>query len=288
MTSALPPFAVLIPSKGRADQWRKTLDKMPFLNCPDVFLGVETKERAAYLDACCAAGPWRGRIVTYDNPAGSVAVAREHLRVAAMEFSYGFFVVTDDNARYTQESLANLVGASRALNMSSTLRVMAGYHNTAVHFDRGKIKYATTTQGYRTYPSVAMIFQCYPRELYEAYTYPPDSYGLDDRHFSLWALTKGAEFRVCMDAPFTKTRYQAGGQGPLDARAMKTGLAIARLATDFPNLVGAVGTLRIPWQFLLDARAAGQMTGTRLVGGAMRKERDLQRPTVVVRVRRKK
>jgi hypothetical protein len=135
-----------------------------------------------------------------------------------------------------------------------------------------------------------MIFQCYPRDLYEPYVYPDEAFGLDDRHYYLWLLNRGhANFRVCMDAPFTKSRYQEGGQGPVDMRAEKNGKAIARLAKDFPKLVGAQGTLRIPWQLLIDAAAnGGIITADRLPGGAMRKESTLQKKPPVVMIRRKK
>lgn len=259
-------YAVLIPSKGRPGVWGKALQKMPWLNHHDTYLGVETEEQADYL-------PFRlnCKFVVYDNPLGSVAVAREKLRRHTTG-RYDYFVVTDDNAVHKSEAaLHNLV---RACAEYPANVVMAGYHNTASHFDRGKIGKATEVNGLRSYPGVAMIFQCYPDTFYSRYVYPEQSFGLDDRHFSLWALKNGMDFRVCMDAPFTKTRYQEGGQGPVEIRARKTGLAIARLASDFPEYVGAVGTLRIPWQFLLDARAHG-MTANRLVGGSMRKENTL-------------
>lgn len=268
-------YAVLIPSKGRSAQWAKALAKMPWLNSTDTFLGLERVEAAGYPSSNCT-------LVQYSNPRGSVAYARERLRITAtITGLYDYYVVTDDNAAHkSSDVLNNLVRAAHEYPALGHI-IMAGYHNTAVHFDRGKIGKAKTVNGLRSYPGVAMILQCYEHRLYNRYEYPWDSYGLDDRHLALWALKQGYGFRVCMDAPFTKSRYQEGGQGPVEVRAVKTGLAIARLAADFPEYVGAVGTLRIPWQFLLDAREAGGMTANRLVGGAMRKENTLNKKIIV-------
>lgn len=286
-------FCTLIPTKGRADMMRKMFTKMPWLVSLDTILGIEVGERKAYAEALA---PYWGKIQVefYRNPTGSIAVAREYLRAGAMEQGFDYYVVTDDNAVHrSEEGLHNLVKATHACKDLYGPGPVAGFHNTAPHFDRGKIgKAVTLGNGLRVYPAVAMIFQCYPHSLYSEYRYPADAYGLDDRHFFLWCLSKGVtQYHVCMDAPYTKSRYQEGGQGSLDARAMKTGLAIARLATDFPKMVGAVGTLRIPWQFLIESISkGGQFRGTRLVGGAMRKEASLQSTGTVrlkVKVKRK-
>lgn len=282
------PFCVLIPTRGRPDILAKTLKKMPFLDSPGVFFGVQRDEHAAYE---CVHGLTKAKVVLYSNPVGSVAVAREHLRrhavtaTAAPRWQYA--VVTDDNATYSMESLNSLVAAAAAYQRFVNGRpvVMAGMHNTAPHFDRNLIAKKITVDRFTTYPNVAMIYQCYPMELFARYTYPADAYGLDDRHFFLWAISQGVrDFRVCMDAPFTKSRYQKGGQGSIDERAQKCGHAIARLATDFPRYVGATGTLRIPWQFILESEAAGGMHGAdRLVGGSMRKETTILKSRVTIR-----
>lgn len=277
-------FCVLIPSRGRAELLAKTLGKMPWLTGHDVIIGVENKEWDKYRSIIYGA---RVGTFTYDNAQGSVAVAREALRRHAMSMSYDYFVVTDDNALHKSEAaLHNLV---RACAEYPTPCIMAGMHGTAVHFDRGKIGKANIVHGLTSYPAVAAIFQCYPRALYKDYVYPPDAYGLDDRHYYLWLLSQGhTEFRVCMDAPFTKSRYQHGGQGNLNERARKCGLAIARLASEFPSFVGAMGTLRIPWQHIIKTvDDGGTITGNRLVGGSMRKESTLQHSTRLT-IRRKR
>lgn len=284
MKSGDIPFCVLIPSRGRADILRKTLMKMPFLNAKGVYFGIEHREVEAY-QAVLLVGAPESKVVVYHNPTGSVAVAREALRkIAVGAGKWRYAVVTDDNATYTEQSLQNLVAATAEYTrFFSRACTMAGMHNTAAHFDRNLITKKMKVGGYFSYPNVAMIYQCYPMSLYKDYVYPEDAYGLDDRHFYLWAITQGIrDFRVCMDAPFNKSRYQPGGQGSLEERAEKCGHAIARLATDFPRMVGSTGTLRLPWQAIL-TMADGNWTGDRLVGGAMRKETAVIRKTLRIK-----
>jgi hypothetical protein len=222
------------------------------------------------------------KIAIYENPLGSVAVAREQLRRIAVLHRYAYYVVTDDNAVHRNEqALHNLVQC--AAEWPTKPVIVAGMHNTAIHFDRTKLHQKEIVNGITSYPTVAMMFQVYDHDLYKTYTYPEDAYGLDDRHLVLWAISKGVrEFRVCMDAPFTKSRYDkkkgevAGGQGTIPERMQKCGLAIARLAEDFPTYVGATGTLRIPWSFILDMVSG--YTADRLVGGAMRKAEAIVSP----------
>lgn len=275
-------YCVLIPSRGRAELLGRGLSKMPWLDDPDTIIGYEAKEHEMY-QPIFRQYP-NCRTIRYANPMGSVAVAREHLRAYAVKEGYDWYVVTDDNAIHkSQMAVHNLVRC--AAEWVGQPVIVAGMHNTAMHFDRGKVLSQTMVNGLSSYPSVAMIFQTYPHAVYAAYQYPEDAYGLDDRHFFLWCIARGIkEFRVCMDAPFTKTRYQKGGQGSIEERMEKTGQAIARLALDFPRLVGATGTLRIPWQFLLSMQD-GSVTADRLVGGSMRKENALLKPKATVRRR---
>jgi len=276
-----PRFCVLIPSRQRVDVLRKSLQKMPWLNNRETIIGIERKELDAYTAMLAKTAPLVA-ISSYDNPTGSVAVARECLRLVAVAYGYDYYVVTDDNAVHRDEqSLRNLVRCS--MDWPTKPVIMAGMHNTAPHFDRTKIGQKRTVNGLTSYPTVAMMFQVYDHALYSQYSYPPDAYGLDDRHLVLWAISKGVrEFRVCMDAPFTKSRYDKqkgeviGGQGSIPERMVKCGLAIARLATDFPRYVGATGTLRIPWTFVLDMESGH--TADRLVGGAMRKAEAIVTP----------
>lgn len=267
---------VLIPSYNRPSVLLRNLRKMPFLNMPNTLFAVHSDEWWKYTD-CRRTAPRAGWIEV-KNPSGSVAVMREALRRTALradnlghpDIPIQYYVVTDDNATYSEESLDHLVTCARTFPRRPC--TVAGMHNTAPHFDRRAIEQTKEEHGgVASYAVVSMMFQCYPRDLYEKYRYPPDAYGLDDRHFYLWAIDQGVrEFRVCMDAPFNKARYQEGGQGTVIQRALKNGRAIARLATDFPDLVGAAGTLRIPWQLILGMKAGS--IPDRLAGGSMRTE----------------
>jgi hypothetical protein len=254
---------------------------MPWLNTRHTCIGFERKESDAYIAMLSKTAPL-AKIAIYENPLGSVAVAREQLRRIAVLHRYAYYVVTDDNAVHrSEQALHNLVQC--AAEWPTKPVIVAGMHNTAIHFDRTKLHQKEIVNGVTSYPTVAMMFQVYDHDLYKTYTYPEDAYGLDDRHLVLWAISKGVrEFRVCMDAPFTKSRYDkkkgevAGGQGTIPERMQKCGLAIARLAEDFPTYVGATGTLRIPWSFILDMVSG--YTADRLVGGAMRKAEAIVSP----------
>lgn len=269
-------FAVCIPSRGRPDTLRKTFEKMPFLDSPDTFIGYEGAEELQYGPLLSHTSVYQ---LKYENPNGSVAQAREFLRqeIVTRASTYRYVVVTDDNARYTREALHNLVATAATLPRRADpfghWNIVAGMHNTAPHFDRGRLHTEETHGGYRSYQQFGMIFQVYPMGLYLDYKYPVDAYGLDDRHLILWALNAGLPeraFRVAMDAPFNKARYQPGGQGTPQERALKCGKGIARLASDFPLFVGAAGTMSIKWRTLLALRDG--LTVDRLAGGAMRKE----------------
>jgi hypothetical protein len=282
-------FCVLIPSRQRAPVLTKTLRKMPWLNTPDTYIGVEQQEMPLYLPMLKGIAP-KVNIVTYENKYGSVAVAREQLRQHTIDKHYTHYVVTDDNAIHASEqALYNLVRCAAEWSIQPV--IMAGMHNTAVHFDRNKIQQRVVINGLASYPTVAMMFQVYAHSLYKAYEYPDNAFGLDDRHLALWAIQQGVrQFRVCMDAPFTKSRYAKkdgivqGGQGTIEERMEKCGWAIGCLARDFPRYVGAMGTLRIPWSFLLDMESGH--TADRLVGGAMRSSDAIVRRRVQVRVRK--
>jgi hypothetical protein len=258
---------------------------MPFLKSPDTFLGIEFNELMDYKTALLGSDV---TVVSYKNPTGSVAVARECLRqevVSQRRADYRYVVVTDDNARYSQESLFTLVSTAATLPVQPC--IVAGMHSTAMHFDRGRLHTQETHCAFRSYQQFGMIFQCYPMGLYREYTYPPDAFGLDDRHLILWALHRGLPeraFRVAMDAPFTKARYMAGGQGTPLERAVKCGKGIARLASDFPLFVGATGTLPIKWRTALALRDG--LTVDRLAGGAMRKESALIQKKLTIKRRK--
>jgi hypothetical protein len=214
--------------------------------------------------------------VFYHNPMGSVSFARQQLKCHAdMNHGHRLYIFTDDNAVFTEKSLHTLIKSFDAFkNENKRPCVMAGAHSTSEHFDRYSRKKMQTHKGTRSYPQPSMIFYCVEQRTCKDYIFPHDTYGLDDRHFFLWLMkNKIRDFRVCPDAPYSKSRYQKGGQGTIDERMEKCGRAIEIIARDFPKWAGSTGTLRLPWKLILDS--IDGKTPDRLSGGAMRSETEL-------------
>lgn len=269
-------FAVLIPSRGRAALLAKTFRRMPFLINTDTWIGIQYDQLDDYRPILTSTL----RVSKFNNDEGSVGIAREYLRSDALASgaNYDFFVMTDDNAKYTEDALYKLVRATAECQRIEKHPVfMAGMHGTAPHFDRGAIeKTKHTVAGLQLYRNVGAIFHCVDTAWMASYEYPPDCFALEDRHLFMTAISRGdTDFRICMDAPFTKTRYQEGGQGDIKKRMWNCGRSIERLARDFPEYVGAKGTFPTPWQFIISM--ANGATADRLVGGAMRKGESIAR-----------
>lgn len=283
--------AVLIPSRGRPEILAKTLAKMPFLNDRHTWIGIQDDEWEDYRKAINKV--WLPvtqhlRFVKIRNPDGSVAVARESLRRAAIGYGpYDWYVATDDNARYSAASLNALVQSAEAWRLKTKkVTFVCGLHSTAPHFDRNLIIRKETVDGWTTYPGINFIFHAIPHAWYAKYSYPPGCFALEDRHMMLSAINAGhTEFRVCMDAPYSKSRYQAGGQGNIDKRRWNCGRSIEQLAHDFPLDVGVRGTFPLPWQMIMKLRSGAVVD--RLMGGAMRKESELERRVLKVKVRKR-
>ena len=254
-------YAVMIPTKGRSDRIQKGFRKMPFLNDGRVYVGVEHREIEDY------------KSFMDENP--KVSFARQQLKCSAdMNHSHRSYIFTDDNAVFTETSLHSLLNAHKDCTTDTAPCVMAGAHSTSAHFDRHRRKLMETHNVTQSYPQPAMIFYCVSTEVCKDYIFPHDTFGLDDRHFFLWLMSKGIrDFRVCPDAPYTKSRYQKGGQGTIQERMLKCGRAIEKISRDFPEWAGSSGTLRLPWQLILDTLSG--KTPDRLAGGAMRSETKL-------------
>ena len=266
-------YAVMIPTKGRSDRIQKGFRKMTFLNDGRVYVGIEHRETEDYkffMDENPLVN-----YVFYHNPEGSVSFARQQLKCSAdMDYSHRSYIFTDDNAVFTETSLHTLLNAHKDCTTDITPCVMAGAHSTSEHFDRNRRKLMEIHGETRSYPQPSMIFYCVSQNVCKDYIFPHDTFGLDDRHFFLWLMSKGVRnFRVCPDAPYTKSRYQKGGQGTIEERMMKCGRAIEKIARDFPAWAGSSGTLRLPWQLILDTLSG--KTPDRLAGGAMRSETKL-------------
>ena len=267
-------YAIMIPTKGRADRIQKGFKKMPFLNDWRTYIGIEHREIDDYQEFMDENSDCH--YVFYHNPMGSVSFARQQLKCHAdMNHGHRRLIFTDDNAVFTEKSLQMLLKSYDAYKrLTKRPCVMAGAHSTSVHFDRNSRKEMETHHGYQSYPQPAMIFYCVGQRDAGNYVFPSDTYGLDDRHFFLWLMKQGVrDFRVCPDAPYSKSRYQKGGQGTIDERMEKCGRAIEKIARDFPKWAGSTGTLRLPWKLILDS--IDGKTPDRLAGGAMRSETKL-------------
>jgi hypothetical protein len=266
-------YTVMIPTKGRSDRIVKGFRKMTFLNNDRVYVGIEHREIEDY-KIFMDENPLVN-YVFYHNPEGSVSFARQQLKCSVdIHGVYQQYVFTDDNAVFTEASLHTLLNAHSDCTTDKASCVMAGAHSTSEHFDRNRRKLMETHRTTRSYPQPSMIFYCVSQRLCKDYIFPHDTFGLDDRHFFLWLMSKGVRnFRVCPDAPYTKSRYQKGGQGTIEERMSKCGRAIEKISRDFPKWAGSSGTLRLPWQLILDTLSG--KTPDRLAGGAMRSETQL-------------
>lgn len=235
-------YAVLIPSKGRADGLMKTLEKQSFLNRDTTYIGVQHDQRKMY-------APVRERFnrirwISFQNPQGSGCVAREALRATAVADGYDRYVPTDDNARYTEESLENLIRASVVYPVQPC--IVSGFHGTAPHFDAGKIKKAKEYGGLHFYEKWGAIFWAIPHSVYSRMSYPADGGRMDDRFVSFAALRLGCkDWVVCMEAPYTKPTGTKGGYSAA-GRTKMMGQSIVRLATDYPEFMEKI-VISFPW-----------------------------------------
>jgi hypothetical protein len=237
-------YAVLIPSKGRPDALLKTLRAQPFLNRPSTFIGIEHKEFSKYKKVVKKFS--RISWVRYDNPWGSGTLAREELRKVATAKRFDRYVVTDDNTRYSEESLKNLVRASHVYPEQPC--IVAGAHGTAEHFDAGRIKRTLETHdGLRFYKKRSAMFWCLPHSFYSKMNYVVDGGCMDDVQVTFAAFDMNIFVQVvCLDAPFQKKRYQGGGYGSIAERVKKVGLAIQRFARTHPEYMEKV-RVTFPW-----------------------------------------
>lgn len=237
-------FAVLIPSKGRPEELRKTLEAQPFLNRPNTFIGIEEEERKKYLKVRLAFPHiiW----ITYINGVQSGTFAREMLRREAVRVGFSRYVVTDDNTRYTETSLLSLVRASLIYPVQPC--IIAGMHGTAEHFDSGRIKGTMEVhRGLRFYKKRSAMFWVLPHSFYSKMRYIIDEGCMDDVQVTFAAFRMGITNQmVCMDAPFSKARYKPGGYGTISERVRKVGIAIQRFAKYYPEYMGKV-RVTFPW-----------------------------------------
>jgi hypothetical protein len=251
-------YAVLIPSKGRPEELRKILTAQEFLNRPSTYVGIEKQESSAYRKIREEFS--RIHWVRYTNPWQSGTFARESLRRIATDVGYERYVVTDDNTRYSETSLENLVRASYVYPVQPC--IIAGVHGTAEHFDAGRIKNTLETHdGLRFYKKRSAMFWCLPHEFYSQMKYTIDEGCMDDVQVTFAAFDHGITAQmVCMDAPFSKARYKPGGFGGIGERVRKVGIAIQRFAKTHPAYMEKV-RVTFPWT-QIEKKLEGDDDGT--------------------------
>jgi hypothetical protein len=281
-------FAVLIPSRGRWNELAKTFIKQPFLNASNVYIGIENREKVNYEAAMDSGALWhKTNVILFDNPDNFIGVAREHVRKAAVKRGYDDYVITDDNTHYTEQSLHNLVLARREYPQQPC--IMAGSHGTAAHFHKKVIeKEATKVGRFTSYPKMSSMFWCFPNEIMATYRHPMYC-SFDDHHLAFWLIEQGiTNFRICLDAPFGKSRHRAGGNGSLARRTWIIGKRIQQLTEDFPTWMSPeVIGYRINWSKLEDVivrnRESWQLSNEKLV--LRRKRRSERRLKIRLRPR---
>jgi hypothetical protein len=264
--------AVLIPSRQRASVVAQQLRKMPFLNTPSTFYGVDRSEHDQYMWVLAGT---QVRVVLYDNVQHSVGFCREELRqvgLAARRPKYDTFIVTDDNTRFDESALVNLVRAQAEWSVQPC--VMTGRGILMEHF-AGSMSDLQTRYGLRSFQTVTQQPLAIPRELYQDFRYPAECLAAEDRYFTMWCFQRGmTAWRTCLDASYAKSRQQPGGTGSVEERMRATGLGLAKLAQDFPVYVGCTGSTPIKWKYVLKL-AQGYTFSSRLPGGGARQTEDV-------------
>lgn len=241
-------YAVLIPSKGRPDVLGKTLTKQPFLNRKNTYIGIEEGQWSMYRHVRREFN--RIQWIAFHNSGQSGCIARERLRRAAVAHGYLRYVPTDDNCRYTEQSLKNLIDASFDYPVQPC--IVSGFHGTAPHFDASRIKKAKQHGRFHFYHKWGAIFWVIPHSVYSRMSYPVDGGRMDDRFVSFAALRLGCtEWVVCMESPFVKATQQKGGYSDA-GRTRMMGQSIVALARDYPEYMGKV-VISFPWQRIVES-----------------------------------
>lgn len=227
-------YAILIPTKSRPDSLVKMFRKCPFLNSADVFIGIEKKEQELYRS-------WRNKygskctIIWVNNPEGYVGNAREPLRQAATNVGYKRYLLTDDNAVFTPRSIEDLLIAQDLEDC-----IMSGMGQPPMwHKDNiaaGNV-YTLKDRTITTFVSYSTVHWVIPHYLYSEFAYPKDCHN-DDVYFALWAILRKnfTTFRTCLEAKYSKKRFQPGGNGPKNKRLIKMANGMKMLAEDFPEV----------------------------------------------------
>lgn len=253
-------YHVLIPSHGRPRSLAKLFKACPTLNTPNTFVGLEEGEFKTYLELFARQGvAWdKANKVLYRTARGYPSNARHILkRTSFNEGGAARYVLSDDNCRFSDESLQSLLAAQRF-----TSGVVAGFHPTFSLFHKDQIS-KTGRVDPRTkvfvYDKVQMIFWCLPAKMYDLFTYPEDVY-YDDVYFNYWCLSRGfTNFTVCREAVFDKRRHEAGGTGNAQQRMLKQAESMLRIAQDFPQwATSGTVAIRPPYAYMVKSIREGR------------------------------
>lgn len=233
-------YCSLIPTKSRPEMLSRMFRKCPILNSESTFVGIEAKEKELYR-------PWRNKygskctIVWINNPEGIVGNAREQLRQAAVsKQEFEAYFLTDDNANFSQSSLENLITAYYLENLSepcivSGLGQPALWHQEAI--SEGTVFELSDQKTITTFRSYSTVHWVIPDFLYSKFSYPKDCFN-DDVYFALWAILRMdfTNFKSCLEAKYTKKRFEPGGSGNKYERLLKMIGGMKMLAEDFPEV----------------------------------------------------
>lgn len=246
---------LLIPSRGRSALMMKNLPKMHMAwDRPGVYVAIEEQERKAYrpvantLTRSTFLEIAKQSVPCIGNPL-------EYLRTVATGTGipkcgpYDYYVFADDNTIFTRTAFNNLVRATHEWGRPVH---MCGFHGTAKHFDARKLRTQLKTKyGLSTYPKLGWIFRCVPHVMVKSFHWPTDKIPCySDRYHTAYLISKGFfEYRACVQAPFTKKRFVAGGIGERTDRT-HTALGLAQLAGDFPQIFGP-HEVRFPWSEMI-------------------------------------
>jgi hypothetical protein len=226
--------AVLIPTKGRVETLSDMFDRCPELNTPDTYISIENEEKELYQ---------KGRanlfnkctLVYFDNPGGFASNAREIIRKAAVVKRYKGYLSTDDNAKFNSKSLRALLLAFETEQcVMSGMGQPALWHQDAIN--KGKV-YNINGFQFTTFEAFSSVHWIIPHHLYREFTYPENSSN-DDVYFALWAILRKnyTNFRMCLEAKYSKKRFMPGGHGNNNERLKKMALSMYQLACDFPEV----------------------------------------------------
>jgi hypothetical protein len=228
-------YAVLIPTRSRPVTLSDMFRRNPQLNRPTTFVAIENREMDLY-DLWHRTFGARATIVLLDNPDGYAGNAREVLRLATKGRFQRYFL-TDDNARFSPKSFEILLEAQSLEGC-----IMSGLGQPELWYKDAiavGANYETALGKITTFTSYSVVHWIIPAALYDRFIYPPDIM-FDDNYFALWCILreKYTTFRGCLQAKYSKKRFEPGGHGDGAERLAKMGTGMIQLARYFPEAAG--------------------------------------------------